>query len=150
MVCNLQTIKSPNNKKQNIKNKPILDSVFKETGLILNQTYFSILTCQICIIDVIGNQLGIIGNNGYLNGADKDFNFFSAILIKKYSKMYVQPLDKPGRVLPFTLKGKKSAEAKKYSNKCEKNFVKKRQNDFKLLKEYATNLLKPDPFKKSI
>ena len=64
--------------------------------------------------------------------------------------MYVQPLDKPGRVLPFTLKGKKSAEAKKYSNKCEKNFVKKRQNDFKLLKEYATNLLKQNPFKKSI
>ena len=38
--------------------------------------------------------------------------------------MYMQLIDKSGRVLPFTLKGKKSAEAKKYSNKCEKNFVK--------------------------
>ena len=64
--------------------------------------------------------------------------------------MYMQLIDKSEWVLPFTLKGKKSAEAKKYSNKCEKNFVKKRQNDFKLLKEYATNLLKQNPFKKSI
>ena len=62
----------------------------------------------------------------------------------------MQLMDKLGWVLPFTLKDKKSAEAKKYSNKCEKNFVKKRQNDFKLLKEYATNLLKQNPFKKSI
>ena len=64
--------------------------------------------------------------------------------------MYMQLIDKSGWVLPFTLKGKKSAEAKKYSNKCEKNFVKKRQNDFGLLREYTANLLKPDPFKKSI
>lgn len=60
--------------------------------------------------------------------------------------MYMQPLDKPGWVLPFTLKGKKSGEAKKHSNKSEKKFVKKRRYDFGLLREYATNLLKHKPF----